>query len=596
MNNRLLSIAATLGCLAGGAFSQTGMHAGYTYSNVAFTPANSFYGNSPGPLVGGMDIFPDGRVVVAEWGVPASVYIIDGLQKGGSAATVKRFAKGLDNVMGVKIVDSVIYVMEKEGLTQLLDTNGDGEADQYNCISQTFPSNVSMLNLSFDLGFLDNTFLLPLSSDVATGGYDFGSSEKAGTTAFPGRSQMYRINLNGVSTAYAGGFRNPNGIYLNGSDIFVSENEGSWTSSSKLIHVQQGKFYGHRTNLPEQFQTSNNNVASPPVVWSNYNDAVADATGRSWGNPIMLQKGRYRGHFLIPELVNGMANKVVRVFVERVGGDLQGVIFPFVKSYNNAGVHRIKEGADGSLYLGLLGTTCCWGPRSDMIKGFHVLRPNNTVPFEILAMRSLGQSGFQLEFSKPVGAAANQASSYSVSTWRQVPSEVYGGGNRTGVASLTVSSATVSADGLKVTLEINGMPTAASLQSSPGRVVKVSVSGLSAQDGSALWTQFGFYTLNKYGPGTDYTPAEPTTRAVSRDVETGWKLVSGHGQHFLHFSRNPATPKNVALYDMKGEKRFELREVTGSQIKLETGALSKGMYMVRVQEGRATEARPIMIH
>src|SRR5690606_9823828 len=122
MNNRTMLIAATLGCLAGAAFSQTGMHSGYTYSNVTFSPANIFYGNSPGPLVGGMDVFPDGRIAVAEWGLPASVYIIDGLQNGGSAAQVKLFAKGLDNVMGLKIVDSVIYVLEKEGLTQLLDT------------------------------------------------------------------------------------------------------------------------------------------------------------------------------------------------------------------------------------------------------------------------------------------------------------------------------------------------------------------------------------------------------------------------------------------------------------------------------------------
>src|SRR5690606_27747780 len=384
-----------------------------------------------------------------------------------------------------------------------------------------------------------------------------------------------------------------NGITMNGDDIFATDNEGSWMPSSKLIHVRQGKFYGHRTNPPQQFQESNNNAETPPVVWSNFNDAT-EATGRSWGNPIMLQKGRYRGHFLIPDLVNGEPNKVVRVFVERVGGELQGVLFPFVKSYNNAGVHRIKEGDDGELYLGLLGTNCCWGQRANMIKGFHVLRPNNNVPFEIMAIRSLGQSGFQLEFSKPVGAAGNQAARYTATSWRQVASEAYGGGNRSGFSTLTVSSATVSADGLKVTLQISGLPSAEQLQSQPGRVVKISVNGLSAQDGNALWTQFGAYTLNRYGPGTDYTAVENTTRAVSRDVEAGWKLVAGNGHHFLQFSWDQTTPKNVAVYDMKGEIRFQVNEAKGPRVRLETGKLSRGMYMVRVQEGRKTAARPFM--
>src|SRR5690606_16393153 len=214
---------------------------------------------------------------------------------------VKRFAKGLDNVMGLTIVDDVIYVLEREGLTQLLDTDDDGVADQYNSINQAFPSNTSMLNLAYDLGYRDGAFWAAMSADVSAGGYSWGSSRKPGTQALPGRATLYKLNLDGTAEAWASGFRNPNGMGVFGQDLFVTENEGSWTPSSKLIHVKQGRFYGHRTNPPGAIQTLNNDVQSPPVIWTNWETSGNHSTGRSVGNPIILQKGRYAGDFLIPD-------------------------------------------------------------------------------------------------------------------------------------------------------------------------------------------------------------------------------------------------------------------------------------------------------
>jgi hypothetical protein len=617
-NNRLISTAVGLGgLLACGAISQT-MHPGYTQAAVTFSPAASFCcgttsnPNNNNPLVGGMDVFPDGRVVVAEWGVPASVYILSGLQGGNTDIQVTEFAKGLDNVMGLRIVNGVIYVMEKEGLTQLLDTDNDGIADEYNSINEDFSSNNSMLNFPYDLGYLNGSFYAAMSSDVHTGGMDWGSSSWPNTPALSGRSTMYKLNLDGTSQKWAGGFRNPNGMGTNGNDIFVSENEGSWTPSSKVINVRQGRFYGHRTVPPETLQTANTVGStvneSPPVVWGTWEIsgtagyAANHFTGRSWGNPIVLRHGPYRGHMLVPDLVNSEPNKVVRIFVENVGGELQGVIFPFVKNYVTAGIHRIQEAPDGSLYLGMLGSTGGWGSRSGMQKGFHVLRPNSTVPFEVLAMRSKGQGVFELEFTKPVGAAAAQASSYTVTSWRQVPVETYGGGRNTSRAALTVASATVSGDNMRVTLQINGMPTAAELVSQPGRVVKVAfATALTAQDNSVLFTHFAAYTLNQYGPGTDYqvVSVQPGT---SRTTQAGWKLTAGSGYHVLNFLWNDQKPRHVAVYDVRGGKRLEMRNVSGASVRLETAGLGKGLYFVRVTDAATglqgavgATAQPLMI-
>lgn len=570
--------AAFLGLAAGMASAQ--VHGGYTLTSVSF--ANNIFtsSNSSRPLVGDMEFLPDGRVVVAEWGVPSSLFILSGFPS-LTGVQVKRFAKGLDNVMGIEVVGNDIYVMEREGLTKLVDKDGDGVADEYNNVNQAFPSDNSMLNLPYDIEYLDGSFYAGLSSDVHTGGYDWGASQWPGTQALAGRSTMYKLNPDGTSSTVACGFRNPNGMDINGDDIFVSENQGSWTPSSKVIHVRQGKFYGHRTNPANACQTSNNNTETPPVVWANWDN---NEVGRSWGNPLVLRYGRFAGQILVPDLVVNHANPVVRVFVEEVGGELQGVILPFIKTGTLTGVHRLKQAANGDIYMGDLGSNCCWGARSGMAGGFQVLRDNNGAVFEIKAVRSMGSGSFEIEFTEPV----SNAGSYTVTKWRQVAAEEYGGGNNTGNTALTSSAAISATDNKRVTLTVGNLTT--------GWVVKIVPSGVTAVSGRSLFTQFAVYTLNKFGPGTDYKPEVPTG-AVDRprNAEAGWKLVSGNGSHVLRFNGDLSAPRDIAVYDLRGTRRLELRGETGAESRLNTAGLPKGMYMVRVTEARNTSSGALMI-
>ena len=569
---KAISTLSLTALAAGAAMAQ--MNPGYTRQAVTFSPNNLFTRQSINanlPLTGGMDVFPDGRVALVEWGIPGSVFIFSGLDKGSTGIKATRFATGLDNAMGLKIVDNVIYVMEKEALTQLLDTDGDGVADQYNSINESFPSDNGMLNFAYDLGYLNGSFYAALSSDVHIGGLDWGSSQYAGTTALAGRSTMYKLNVDGTSSAFACGFRNPNGMWVNGNDIFVTENQGSWEPSSKVINVKQGRFYGHRTNPANACQTANNNAESPPVAWNNWDGT--DETGRSPGGGVVLKQGRYAGQMLVGETVQSHNHKIFRVFVENVGGELQGAILPFVKSGLD-GVFRIQEGPEGRLYLGLAGSSGSWQARTGMTSGFDVLVPNGTVPFEVLAVRNLGNSGFDIEFTKPAGTSAGVAANYAVRSWQQNAVEAYGGGNVANSANLTVGSATLSADKLHVTLAISGLQT--------GRVVKFSFSNITAQDGGALFTNFAAYTLSKLGPGQDYKPAATAAKPASRPLEASWKLVSGKGGPILSFFGDLTRPKDIAVYDLRGTRRLEMLGVTGSQVRLETSALARGMYMVKV--------------
>ncbi len=580
-----------LASLAGLSLAQNPSHPGYDREEINFSNSNLFTPPSRDanrPMVGGMDVFPDGRVAFVEWGLPGSVFILGNeIEQSSQNVPVTRFARGLNGAMGLKIVKDTIYVMEKEGLTQLVDVDDDGRADEFNSINQAFPSNTNMLNLSFDVGYMEGAFYAALSSDVHTGGYDWGSSSWLGTPALAGRSAMYKLETDGTATAFACGFRNPNGMDINGEDIFVSDNQGSWLPASKLIVVREGRFYGHRTNPTNQCQTQNNNQESPPVVWGNFADGNTHATGRSWGNPVVLKHGPYAGQVLIGETVFGHPNNVVRVFIEEIDGELQGVILPFVKGSTTKGVYRIKEGEDGQIYLGILGSNCCWGPRSNMYSGFDVMRPNNSSNYlEIMAIRSLSNNSFELEFNKEVGSNANQTNLYSVKQWVNNPVEEYGGGQMENQQDLSVSSATVNSN--KVTLTINGLQT--------GRVVKFVInSNLKAQDGSDLWTDFAMYTLNKFGPGTDYEPVIPVSLGEPEKLKASWQIIKRDGFHVLRFEKEPQLTREAAVYDLKGTKLLEKSLAGGWEMTLETAGLSKGMYLVQLKEQGRASTRYLLI-
>lgn len=561
------------------------IHPAYDRQTVSFSPANLFTPqstNASQPLVGGMDIFPDGRVAIVEWGVPGSVFILSGLGTSPTGVKVTRFAKGLDNALGLKIVNNVIYVLEKEGLTQLIDINNDGIADEYNSINESFPSDNGMLNFSYDLGYLNGSFYAALSSDVHIGGLDWGSGKYPGSPAFVGRSTMYQLNMDGTSSAIACGFRNPNGMWMNGNDIFVTDNQGSWLPSSKVINVKAGRFYGHQTNPVNACQTANNNVESPPLIWNNWDND--DETGRSSGNGVVLQNGIFAGQMLVGDGVDYHKNKVFRVFVEKINGELQGAVLPFI-NYGPNGVMRINEAPSGSIYLGQLGNSGGWRLRSGMASGFDILKPNGKIPFDILAVRNLGNSSFDVQFTKPVGASAGVKGNYTVKMWQQIPEEAYGAGNQSNVTPLTVNSATISADKLHVTLAIPGL--------AENRQVKFNFANIVSEDASTLYSAFAAYTLNHFGPGTDYKAVSASI--VKEKFHSTWKLFSMNGIHLLNFFGDSNTPHDIGVYNIRGEKKLEMKNVKGSEARLETGNLSKGLYLVRVSEGQKVASASLVI-
>ncbi|MBI3875066.1 MAG: heme-binding protein, partial [Verrucomicrobia bacterium] len=78
---------------------------------------------------GGFDFFPDGRAAICTF--HGDVWIVSGIDDKLDKLTWRRFATGLFQPLGLKIVDGKIYVLGRDQITRLHDLNGDGEADFY---------------------------------------------------------------------------------------------------------------------------------------------------------------------------------------------------------------------------------------------------------------------------------------------------------------------------------------------------------------------------------------------------------------------------------------------------------------------------------
>ncbi|MCP4707524.1 MAG: hypothetical protein GY869_02775, partial [Planctomycetes bacterium] len=140
-------IIAVISIITGGGLDD--IHPGYI-KNLNIQPGGKKH------LVGGIDLFSDQeRLVICEWGNPGDVYIFSNIKADDPAnITSKRFAMGMQQSLGCKVIGDTVYVMQMGELTQLVDTDSDGVADEYNTINQNFPTSESLLGYAYDLVYL----------------------------------------------------------------------------------------------------------------------------------------------------------------------------------------------------------------------------------------------------------------------------------------------------------------------------------------------------------------------------------------------------------------------------------------------------------
>ncbi|WP_211269076.1 family 16 glycoside hydrolase [Saccharothrix syringae] len=430
------------------------------------------------PRVGAMDWLPDGRLVVATWDGRSTdtgeLWVLGNVTGATSPdrVTTKRIAANLREPMGVKVLDGHIYVSQKHQLTELTDTDGDDVLDRSRAVA-TWPYGGNFHEFAFGLLYRDGYFYLTLSVAINEGGATTDPQPAAD------RGTAVRVDrATGQVTYLAGGLRTPNGLgWGPEGGLFVTDNQGGRLPASKLVHVEQGRFFNHYTNPAGPFDA---NPVTAPVLWLPQNEIA-----NSPSTPVQLTRGTYAGQLVFGDVTYG---GLQRAFLEKVNGEYQGAVFRMTQGLE-AGVNRTSIGPDGALYVGGIGDGGNWGQEGKLKYGLQKLTPNGGRTFDLLAVRAIA-GGFEVEYTQPLSAetANGLAGRYRATQWRYAPAPTYGG-PKVDRETLPVTSATLSADGRRVTLKLDGLKA--------GRVVHLrSPRPFTSSTGVPLWSTETWYTLN----------------------------------------------------------------------------------------------------
>jgi hypothetical protein len=174
----------------------------------------------------------------------------------------------------------------------------------------------------------------------------------------------------------------------------------------------------------------------------------------------------------------------MRCYLEKVNGHYQGACFPFREGLD-CGVVGLEITGDGSMFAGE--TNRGWGSRGT--KPFAVQRLNWTgkTPFEVLEMKAV-RGGFDLVFTEPVNRdTASDIKSYDMRSFTYIFQGAYGS-PEVDESKPTVRSAKVSDDGLRVTLEVDGLQR--------GNIHHLQSKGVRSASGLPLLHSDAYYTLN----------------------------------------------------------------------------------------------------
>lgn len=456
------------------------------------------------PRVGGIDFYSDGRMAVCTWDSLGPVYVVENWQSGDtSQMTVKRIASGLAEPLGLKIVDDELYILQKQELTKLIDHDGDQIIDEYQTVSDGWKVSSNFHEFAFGLVYKEGHFYATLATAILPGG-------ASADPQIPDRGKVVKINKETGATEFiAHGLRTPNGIGLGmEGELFVADNQGDWLPSSKIVHIQEGEWYGSRS---VDFEGTASLKEKLPVAW-----LPQDEIGNSPSTPVGIEVGPYAGQMIHGEVTHG---GVKRVFVEEVNGQLQGALFRFTQGLE-AGVNRIVWAPDGSLVIGGVGSTGNWGHTGKLWYGLQRMVYNEKTTFEMLKIESR-TNGFEIEFTEPIDANVQlEPSDFLIQQWYYKPTAAYGG-PKLDLEELKPSKLSVSEDRKKVMITLPGIKENHMVYF---RVVRP----FGSSTGQSLWTTESWYTLNEIPANK---PVNHSSSAIShnslseQEKAEGWKLL-----------------------------------------------------------------------
>ena len=409
----------------------------------------------------GLDFFKGGtRAAVCS--VSGDVWLIDNIDDKLDRVTWQRFATGLFQPLGLKIVDDKVYVLGRDQITRLHDLNNDGEADFY----ENFNNDVA--------AFLDyHEFALDLQTD-SQGNFYFAKGGNLGDAKHPHNGNIIKVSKDGSKLeTFANGLRAPNGMGMGPDDeISVSGNEGNWVPASRFSIIKQGGFYGHVNNA---FKTPKPTTYDNPVCWlpkniDNSSGGQVWVTSQRWGP--------FAGDML--HMSYGHCS-LFKVLLDKVDGEYQGGVVKFPLKFDSGIMRGRFNERDGQLYVTGLVVWQSDGARKGAVHRVRYTGQPVNMPTKLHATKQ----GVDITFTSPLDeTSATDVANWNLEQWNYKWTASYGSPefsvadpDKKGHDKVEVKSVKLSADKKTAILEIPGI--------APVMQMKIAAN-IKAQDGSPI--------------------------------------------------------------------------------------------------------------
>jgi len=388
----------------------------YTVDTIPYPAENPWFANT---RFGAFDFFKDGdRIACSTWN--GDVWIASGVSGDLKSIQWKRFASGLFQTLGLKIIDGVIYTQGRDQITRLHDLNGNGEADFYENFNNDVKITAGFHEFSFDL-VTDEEGSLWFSKGmpVQSGGRGFAPwTEHSGS--------VLKISADGETLErYASGLRAPGGIGVGpNGEVTTGENEGSWVPRCKITWSEPGSFHGV---VPSEWDGRNFVKLLPgaqteyekPLVWMPYD------VDNSGGSQVWVPKDSKWGPLHREEMLHFSYGRssIFRVMRDEVNGQVQGAVYKLPIDLNIPAQRGRFHPQSGQLYvMGLRGWQTNGGT------GFQRVRYLGEAEPTPVGMKVF-DNGILIEFSGQLDAATvEDVRRFAVKKWNYVWGPQYGSG------------------------------------------------------------------------------------------------------------------------------------------------------------------------
>jgi hypothetical protein len=430
----------------------------------------------------GFDFFRDGRAAVCT--LSGDVWIVSGLDARLDHVKWKRFATGLYEPLGLRILEDQIYVLDRNGIVRLHDLNHDGEADFYENFNSDLVSDANYHSFHYDL------------QTDREGNFYYAVTGNQMPMAKPDHSCVVKVSKYGdKAEVFSTGLRAANGLGMGPNDeLTVGDNQGHWVPASPIFLAKPGAFFGFHGDSRRVSEAEfaahikEHPKNDPPICWVPYkwdNSAGGQVwAGKNWGP--------FRNHML--HMSYGKCT-LFALLSETVDGITQGGVVQIPGKFDSGVMRGRLNPLDGQVWLcGLNG----WQSSANKDGCLQRVRYTGKSSYQPTDLH-MTTAGVRVTFPCELDPeTANDAGGYTFEAWGYQPTEKYGSDeykisdpNVKGHDSFEVQKAVLLADKRTILLTVEGLKPVTQyvinmrLKAADGAPIKVDIGGSIQKLGAA---------------------------------------------------------------------------------------------------------------